>query len=286
MRRMTKQRGKPRTTRRTRRAPRRRRNDLVRRTLRLAPRALLISAAIAAPIALWQTGLIGQMATGLHDGLLRLTAVAGLRVEEIVIEGQQRASKPDLQRSLGVGKGDPLFSFDPNAAKQRVEALGWVKQAVVERRLPNQIVLHLVERQPFALWQHDGRFVLVDAGGVPITGRGLAAHTNLLHIVGPEAPKHAKALHTALSTEPELMQRVQSATWVGGRRWDVYLQGGIVIRLPEREPARAWRQLARYAAEHRLLAKEIKAVDLRVDGRLVLTPAADANTAVAAGKSS
>ena len=82
------------------------------------------------------------------------------------------------------------------------------------------------------------------------------------------------------------MQRVQSATWVGGRRWDVYLQGGIVIRLPEREPARAWRQLARYAAEHRLLAKEIKAVDLRVDGRLVLTPAADANTAVAAGKSS
>ncbi len=286
MRRMTKQRGKPRTNRRTRRAPRRRRNDLLRRTLRMAPRVLLTGAVIAAPIVLWQTGLIGLMASGLHDGLLRLSAGAGLRVEEIVIDGQQRASQSELQRSLGVSEGDPLFSFDPDAAKQRVEALGWVKQAVVERRLPNQIVLHLVERQPFALWQHDGRFVLVDPAGVPITGRGLGTHTDLLHIVGPDAPKHAEALHIALSTEPELMERVQSATWIGGRRWDVHLQGGIVIRLPEHDPARAWRHLARYAAENRLLAKNIKAVDLRVDGRLVLTPAADAKAAVEAGKSS
>ncbi len=286
MRRMTKQRAKPRTARRSRRAPRRRRNDLIRRSLRLAPRIALTGAAIAAPIVLWQIGLVGQLATGLHDGLLRLSAVAGLQVEEIVINGQQRASQTELQRSLGVGKGDPLFSFDPGAAKHRVEALGWVKQAVVERRLPNRIVLHLTERQPFALWQHDSRFVLIDPSGVPITGRGLGAHTNLLHIVGPDAPEHAEALHAALSTEPELLERVQSAARVGGRRWDVHLQGGIVIRLPEHDPARAWQQLARYAAEHRLLAKNVKAVDLRVNGRLVLTPTADAKAAAAAGKSS
>ena len=286
MRRMTRQRTKPRTSRRTRRAPKRRRTHLWRSSLRIAPRVMLAGAAVAAPLVLWQTGVIGQVATGLYDGLLRLSATAGLRVEQIVINGQQRASEAELRRRLGISKGDPLFSFDPGAAKQRVEELGWVQQASVERHLPNRIVLQLVERRPFALWQHDGRFVLVDAGGTPITERGLGAHADLLHIVGPDAPEHAEALHTALSGEPELLQRVQSATRVGGRRWDVYLQSGIVIRLPERDPARAWRQLAIYAAEHRLLAKDIQAVDLRVNGRLVLTPATGAKTAVAAGTSS
>ena len=42
-----------------------------------------------------------------------------------------------------------LFGFDPQAAKTRLEALSWVRQVTVERRLPGTVIyLRVEERHP------------------------------------------------------------------------------------------------------------------------------------------
>ena len=87
---------------------------------------------------------------------------AGLRITDVVIEGRANTPEPMLRAALGVTKGDPILGFSVEQARKRIEELTWVEQATVERRLPNTVVVFLQERRPFAIWQHNGKFVLID----------------------------------------------------------------------------------------------------------------------------
>ena len=73
-----------------------------------------------------------------------------------------------------------------------------------------------------------------------------------------------------LASEPKLARRVSYAQLVGERRWNIYLDGRIEVRLPEREPEKAWRRLAAQHQENGLLGRAIKAVDLRHSAWLTL----------------
>src|SRR5437762_728813 len=83
----------------------------------------------------------------------------------------------------------PLLAVSPSEAKTQLEALPWVRSAAVERRLPDTLHIRLVERQPLAFWQRQGKLVLIDRDGVVITGDRLERFPGLVVIVGDDAPK-------------------------------------------------------------------------------------------------
>jgi cell division protein FtsQ len=71
-------------------------------------------------------------------------------------------------------------------------------------------------------------------------------------------------------TQPELMVRVRAAVRVGGRRWNLRLDNGIDVRLPEDDPEQAWARLAEYERRHRILARDVRVLDLRLPDRLIV----------------
>jgi cell division protein FtsQ len=89
-------------------------------------------------------------------------------------------------------------------------------------------------------------------------------------VVGEGAETQASALIALIGTEPVLMQQVKAATWVGGRRWNVHLKGGIDVRLPENDPQGAWARLASYHKNHHVLDKNVTVLDLRIPDRLIV----------------
>jgi cell division protein FtsQ len=117
--------------------------------------------------------------------------------------------------------------------------------------------------------------VLVDTEGVVVTTEQLERYGNLILVVGDEAPKHTAELLGVLDGQPALRRRVQSAVWVSGRRWDVHLDDGILVELPETGTAQAWARLADIERDHALLAREIVKVDLRLADRVVVHGPAD-----------
>ena len=125
-----------------------------------------------------------------------------------------------------------------------------------------------------ALWQRKGKLVLVDNYGVVITNRKLNRFRKLIIVVGNDAPRHAPTLFAMLAAEPALAKRVTAAVRVGARRWNIKLKRGIRIQLPESDPHRAWRRLAELNAKHRLLARDIKSIDMRLPDRLIVKPGA------------
>jgi cell division protein FtsQ len=224
---------------------------------------------------------------GFHDALddidRRLVAWSGqtgLAVRDVLVEGRRRTPPEALRDRLDLDIGMPLLAVDTAAAKDRLETLAWVERASVARMLPNTVQVRLLERQPLALWQRDGRFEVIDRAGAVIEGAvndRPQEYAHLRVLVGDDAPQSAAALFALLSTEPALSARVVAATRVGGRRWNVHLDNQIEVLLPERNALSAWRLLADKARDDALLDRAITAIDLRFLPerlRLRLDPAA------------
>ena len=196
--------------------------------------------------------------------------LVGLRVSEVVVVGRRRTARENISRALDINRDDPILSLDMTGALERLEALGWVQSASITRRLPGEVHVHLVERRPFALWQKNQSLVLIDREGVVITSKNLGRFSTLPTVVGRDAPKHVADLLDTLATEPELYSRVAAAIRIAGRRWDIRLANDIVIRLPEDSPALGWKRLAALQREHAILGRDLAAIDLRLEDRLIV----------------
>lgn len=250
-----------------------RRRSQARVNWRLVARAVPAAGALAlvGGVAwLWQDGWFGRQAEALQQAALAGSADLGLRVEEVLVEGRQRTDSDLILARLGLALGRPILAIDPAAARAELEALPWVRSASVERQLPGTIFIRLSEREPLALWQEQGVIRVLDHSGEVISGIEPRRFAHLPLVVGADAPPHAAGLIAVMNSEPELRERVTAAVRVGGRRWNVQIEGRIDVRLPEADAAAAWAQLARIERQQGLLSRDVIVIDLRLPDRLVV----------------
>ena len=231
----------------------------------------------------WEPGVFDRLITGAKWQIIGTTARLGFRVEDILAVGRTQTGREELLKAVRVSKGAPILAFDIEAARHRVENLPWIKNAQIERILPQTIFMKVEEREPLAIWQHQGQFSLIDNEGVVILRDQLDHFANLIVVVGEGAPQHAAQLIEILSNEPQLHALVEAAVWVGGRRWNIRLAGNIDVRLPEINPMHAWKRLGEYERTHSVLDRDVRVLDLRMPDRLIVrktprkTPSINAN---------
>ena len=203
----------------------------------------------------------------------------GFVVDDVLVEGRKETSKDTLIAALRIHRGDLIFGVDVNAARARLEKIGWIASARVERHLPDTIRVAIRERVPIAVWQKKGKFLLVDGTGAVIGSEGFDRFTDLKIVIGDDAPQHAQALMAMLKRQPSLMARVEVAVRSGNRRWNLRMDNGVNVQLPEQDPFAAWDRLAVYENKHRLLDRDIGRIDLRFPGRVVVEVHPNENTA-------
>jgi cell division protein FtsQ len=216
----------------------------------------------------------GPIGPYLENRLLALTARLGFAVTDIAVEGRQTTDPATILAALGAGRGTPILAVDPRRAEARLAALPWVRSARIERLFPGTILVRLTERRPLALWQHGGRIELIDHEGAVIPVGDLGRFASLPLVVGEDAASHADALLRVLAKEPRLAAHVSAAVWVGDRRWNLRLDEGIEVLLPQDDPAAAWAELARLERKSAILQRDVKTIDMRLPDRLVLRVAA------------
>jgi cell division protein FtsQ len=206
-----------------------------------------------------------------------------LRVAAITVQGRANTPEPLLRAALGVAVGDPILGFSVEGARSRIESLSWVEHVAVERRLPGTIVVDLVERRPFAIWQNAGKFQLIDRSGNVVENEDVSAFSDLPLVVGLDAPAHAAAMLDGLAAQPGIKSRVVAIVRVGERRWNLQLNNGITVMLPEGHEAVALTRLAELQTDQGLLDRPLVFVDMRLPDRLAVRakPAPPAATAPA-----
>ncbi len=218
-----------------------------------------------------------------YEEFMAFTAESGFAVENVLVEGRVHTDAQTLMRIIDMDKGDPVLAFDPHKVSEEINALSWVKTARVERRFPDSIYVGLEERVPAALWQRDGQLYLIDLDGEILSRENLKQYKDMIILVGNDANEHAGDFMTLLNAEPELKERVEFATRISGRRWDLKLGNGITVKLPEEDQELAMRKMMDMHKEGDLLKKDIVGIDMRNVDRIVVQPRRGAATTWQAG---
>ena len=197
---------------------------------------------------------------------------AGFRVKSLDVKGLNKMDpKPVYQIALDQ-KTTAMPLVDVAGIREKLLGFGWVKDARVSRRFPDTLVIDIVERTPAAIWQDTARLNLIDKEGVVLDRVPVADMPDLPLLVGPGANRQAVPLQQLLDVAPSLKAQLVSATWVGGRRWDLTLQSGETIALPEgQEVAKtALTKFAKMDKESGLVGRGMLRFDLRIPGKMTV----------------
>lgn len=212
-------------------------------------------------------------AARMTDGV---ASAVGLSAHNVSISGIKRATRQDILEIVGVEEGGSIVGFDARRARRRLEAQDWIASASILRQFPNTLHIELVEREPFALWQHQGEFAVIDRAGAKLTKFAVRDHLDLPIVVGVGADKKALQLINQLEAWADVRSQMRAAVRVADRRWNLYFNNGSKVLLPEEDVERALHDLDRLQREQQVLDRAVEVVDLRARERVVLRLTDDA----------
>ncbi|CAN7330434.1 cell division protein FtsQ/DivIB [Rhizobium rhizogenes] len=223
------------------------------------------------------TGLYG-MSIGGHaqDVAQATTSAAGFAIEDVKVSGNDQTSEIEILQLLGLDGTTSLVALDADAARQKIANLPWVENVEVRKVYPKAIEVKLTERKAYAIWQHGSELSLIQKDGSVIAPLRDNKFAKLPLFVGRDAETAAASIDQAFAKWPDVRDHVKAFVRVAGRRWDLYLDNGVIIRLPEDNIDGALARLTKIDKDQNLLQRDIAAVDLRLDDRMAIELTPDA----------
>ncbi|WP_245480398.1 cell division protein FtsQ/DivIB [Neorhizobium sp. NCHU2750] len=205
-----------------------------------------------------------------HDVAQSTTAAVGFAIEDVKVSGNEQTSEIDILQLLGLDGTTSLVALDIDAARRKLSELPWVEYAEVRKVYPRTIEVNLKERKAFAIWQHGSDLSLIEKNGAVIAPLKDNKFASLPLFVGQDAEKAAASFAEQMDKWPDLKNRVRAYVRVSSRRWDLHLDNGIVLKLPEDNIPDALTLLARLEKDQNVLERDIAAVDLRLHDRTTI----------------
>jgi cell division protein FtsQ len=223
---------------------------------------LVGAGAVAAAVVLGVPGMAGQ-------ALAEEAGAAGLRVEQIEITGLKRMDRMSVYAVALDQQSRAMPLVDLAGVREKLLKYGWIADARVSRRLPDTLLVDIVEREPAAVWQDQGQLTLIDKDGVRLEPVDPSKMPDLPFVIGPGADKQEPAYQKLMAAAPALRSKVKAAAWVGNRRWDLTFQSGETLALPQDGAAAALMKFAEMDRTSPLLGKGWLRFDLRDPTKLV-----------------
>jgi cell division protein FtsQ len=242
----------------------------VRQLRRAGLLTLALVALGAGGLAFLRSAAAERLATELLRRLDDASVAAGFVVTRVYSEGRTLSDEAALADLLRSQHRKSIFTVELETLKEQVESLPWVRAASVGRRLPDTVWVRIDEHRPIARWMDGTRQVLVSEAQEVFRVRNAARYRELPLLFGKAAPARSAELLRLVHSEPVLARHVTGARLVGRRRWDVYLDGRIEVRLPAARPEAAWRRLAREQQESGVITRAVTSIDLRSPDWLTL----------------
>ena len=201
-----------------------------------------------------------------------LVGVMGFSVKRVEIQGIHHMDRLPVYSVALDQKSTAMPLVDLGEIRNKLLQFGWVQDARVSRRLPDTLLVDIVERQPAAIWQYQGKLNLIDKDGVILQPVDPQAMPDLPIVVGPDANTQASSLTALLDAAPRLKPMFAGATWIGDRRWDIRFNSGETLALPEgdQQARDAYAKFDRMDQAASLLGKSFVHFDMRIPGKFVV----------------
>lgn len=192
-------------------------------------------------------------------------------VKKIVFDGNEKIPDVLLLKASGLRYKSNILNVSVEDVKNKLENVAWVKSVIVRRILPNTMYVRLAERIPIAILQSKYKLYLVDADGMVLENDGIGDFSNLPIVVGEGAEKEAAYFLEQLKKFPKIRRQLVFAVRVGNRRWNIKINKGITVKLPERDLRYAFNVLDEISDSNGFFNEDIETIDLRIPDRIILT---------------
>ncbi len=219
--------------------------------------------------ALFAGGVIGRGFHAVSRTIDTISAEAGFGISEIHITGNRRTPYRQVLEVLAMQPGQSIFSADLWSAQRKLAALEWIASAEIHRRYPDAIFVTLVEKRPFALWQApadvhgEAPIWVVERNGKLITTHEVEKFRRLPKLVGAGAPENAADLVDAVRAHRAITARIAAYARIGQRRWNLILDDGVTVQLPETGWQKELDALEQLIIDKGILERDIIQIDLR-----------------------
>jgi cell division protein FtsQ len=206
---------------------------------------------------------------------------ARFAIRTIEITGATHVPKAELDGITRRYVGSNLFRVDIGAVQRDFRRIGWISRIEAEKRLPDTLRIHVVERTPVALVLAPGAqsaaIAYVDEQGVvfadltPSVGDGdLPLITNA---TGSELARAVALVRTLRARDPQIYSRISEVRPVAPDGYALFdRELGAFVYASDGELSAKWRELYAIAQAERLGAHDIEYADLRFTGRVVIKP--------------
>src|ERR1700742_1258145 len=248
-------------------------NRLPRRT-GLAATLLLLTASTGLGVV--KGGHLEAFIATLSEARNAIANSAGFRITSVAINGRKQLTQDEILAIGGVNGHSSLLFLDASSVREKLKADPWIAEETVLKLYPGQLRIDIVERAPFALWQRNGQMSVISEDGAVLERYVSPRFVKLPLVVGKGAETRARDFLALLARYPQINGVTKAAILVGERRWNLRLNDGLDIRLPENDPGNALATLSGLDKDEHLFAKDIVAIDLRLPDRLAVQLSDDA----------
>lgn len=189
-------------------------------------------------------------------------------VKLLAVEG----ASPDLSEAVRATLALPLpqssLDLDLEAARAKIGQLQAVGSVDVRVQSGGILQVTIQEREPAFVWRNGAGVWLVDDTGIRIAEiEGRNDRADLPLIAGEGADKAIKEARDILTSAGPLLPRLRGLVRMGERRWDIVLDRDQRIMLPTVAPVAALERLIALDQAQDVLARDVAAVDLRLQAR-------------------
>lgn len=238
--------------------------------------ALVYLPLIALAIAGWRVaaddGWRGMIEARILSVVEQIAARPEFAVRGVAVFGGSDDLQADVRRALDIQPGMSSLKLDVEELRLRVEALGAVETATVQFDPQGTLRITVVERIAVVLFRRtDGGLVMLDKNGVEIgPAERRADHPELPVIRGPGAQDRVGEVIALLGGAPGIVPRLRALIRVGERRWNLELDRGMTIKLPETGGVEALSRIMALHYGEELLDRDIEVIDMRLPERPAL----------------
>lgn len=180
------------------------------------------------------------------------------------IDGASQPVADAIRAMVTVPLPASSWQLDLDKMRQAIEAIDAVDSVRLRVKAGGVLAVDVVERRPAVLWRTSASLEMLDATGHRVaTLLDRKARPDLPVIAGTGAETHVTEALTILAAARPVLPRVRGLVRMGDRRWDLVLDRGQRILLPEDNPVQAVEQVMALESAEDLLGRDIVQVDLR-----------------------
>ena len=188
----------------------------------------------------------------------------GFKVENIVIIGTHNLSEDYIKNIIKTYNNVNIFDVNLFTIYNKIIQNSWVKEAFIERELPNTIKVKIKENKPIAIWQKEKDNKLITASGDVIYHGDVHIFKNDFPIIkGNKSRENISSMLSILNTNKNLSKSIWSLTFINQRRWDLYFKQGLIVRLPVQNVSEAWNKIIKLQKDYNILNLRLTELDLR-----------------------